>query len=216
MGGTTTDTTYDKVGNRLTLAGPHAAGEAARVDRTIYDALERPVEEVTNYVAGSGALDANLTTRTAYDAAGNVLATVDPRGTVTRYVLNARGLATSQIANCTNAPPASTPADCTGTGTHTGSQNVVTDYSYDGAGAVVTSTVRGATTDVVTRTAYDALGRVTKVILDEGTGRLNLPTEYAYGGLETNRRAGVRVRVRDADELGVALRLVRDAIERGG
>ncbi len=63
VGGTTTDTTYDKLGNALTGTGPYASGEAGRVHKIVYDALDRPVQEITNYLAGSSAPDANLTSR---------------------------------------------------------------------------------------------------------------------------------------------------------
>ena len=192
----TTDTTYDKAGNRLTASEPYADGETPRLSATVYDALDRPIEQITNYVPASNDPDANLTTTTAYDLAGNPTASVDPRGIVTRSVYNDRGLVIETIADCTDSgfTPSADPANCEGAGTHDGATNVVTDTTYDGAGNVLSTTQRDPLTavhDVVTSSAYDETGRLIEQIVDAGEGKLNLRTQYAYDA------AGRQIATRD-------------------
>jgi RHS repeat-associated protein len=177
-----TDFAFDKAGNQLTIDGPHAIGGLGPVTKSIYDALNRPVEQIVNFIAGSSAPDANLTTTTFYDAAGRTVAVRDPRETATRSVFNVRGLASQSIQNCTDAgtTPSSTPATCAGAGTHDGSTNLVTVTAYDGSGATLTVTRQAVSGGVLTEATYDAAGHQIKLVVDKGTGTLNLTTETAY------------------------------------
>jgi YD repeat-containing protein len=56
-----TDFSFDKLGNQLIADGPHAAGESGPVAKSTYDALNRQVEQIANFVSGSSAPDTNLT-----------------------------------------------------------------------------------------------------------------------------------------------------------
>ncbi len=134
---------------------------------------------------GSEDPDANIAAGTAYDRAGRVTATVDAKGIVTRSIFNDRGWVVRSIANCTDSgsTPSADPANCTGAGTHDGATNVVIDTTYDDAGHVLTSTLRDPSSsahDVVTASTYDADGNMVEQVVDTGSGKLNLTTQYAY------------------------------------
>lgn len=211
---------YDGHGNRTAMIENHVAGQPATAERNVrteaaydqsttagkaglvtsetdplgrvtryeYDALGRLTKTVRSFVSGSNASDTNLETRTLYDQLGWPSASVDERGFVTRSVTDRLGRVTKVIANCTDSgvTPSSIQANCLGTGTHNASTNVVTDSAYDAMGNVTRDTVRdpsGAAGDVATAHAYDATGRETRTIVDEGTGKLNLTTETAYDGM---------------------------------
>lgn len=183
---TVVDLAYDKLGNQLTQTGPYSADDpAAPVNKTTYDALDRSLTQVANFVAGSSDPADNLTIRTTYDAAGRVIAVRDPKGTVVRTVVNARGLASRTIEHCTDSgsTPTVDPANCTGGGTHDSDTNLVTDLAYDGSGALRTTVRQESVAGVLTERTRDAAGRIVKVVLDKGSGRLNLTTEFAYDDL---------------------------------
>ena len=200
-----TDYTFDKVSNQLTVDGPHAAGANGPVTKSTYDALNRQVEQIANFVAGSGDPAANLTNTTYYDAAGHVLASRDPKGTVSRSIVNARGLTSRGIENCTDAgtTPSPDPASCVGAGTHNGATNLVIDTAFDGSGATLTTSRQAVAGNVLTESTYDAGGRLVKVVQDKGSGTLNLTTEYAYDAL--GRQTAVR------DPRGTVSRSLYDA-----
>ena len=137
VGGRTTTYAFDRAGNQLTVTDPSGI-----VTTTTYDALNRATVVVANDVASPTLPSEDVTTRTYYDAAGNVVAVKDAAGFTTRTIVNARDQAVTTIANCTDSgtTPTSTPASCTGAGTHNDMTNVVTDRIYDGQGNVVKTT----------------------------------------------------------------------------
>jgi RHS repeat-associated protein len=190
--GVTTTTTFDANGNVVGETEPQVTGPTI-VTTTEYDALDRVTKVIRNDVASPSGTDEDVTTTTYLDAAGNVVATKDPAGVVTRTFFNARGLPLKTIANCKDPgglPPVD-PGACAGSDPADASTNVTTTMVYDGAGlltATTTSDSSGLGT-VVTGYAYDPAGRDSKVIVD--VGGLNLTTETGYN------QSGQRVALRD-------------------
>jgi RHS repeat-associated protein len=189
----TTDTTYDKAGNGLTVTGPYASGQSGQVTKSVYDHLDRLTQSIANYISGSADQSANLTTVTYYDAAGQTLGVVDPKSIVSRTIVNARGVASETIDNCTDSGtiPSPAPASCVGAGTHNGSTNLVSDLTYDGSGAKLTTTRQQQAGGVRTDQTYDAAGHLIKTVVDAASGGLQLTSESAYDG------AGHQVASRD-------------------
>ena len=130
-----------------------------------WDTAGRHTKSITNFVSGGSGADQNLTTTNVYDTAiiagkaGWVTQTTDPIGAVTALTYDALG---RQLASTT-------------TGTGLGSGIAVTTTT-DANGSVTTETLDG----IVTEHTYDVNGRQTKVIVDKGTGKLNLTTETAF------------------------------------
>ncbi len=189
---------YDKMGRQLMTSGPAAVGETPSATATVYDNLDRATQTIANYVQGSQDSDANIASGTYYDRAGRVTATSDALDIVTRSIFNDRGWVVRSIVNCTDTgfTPSPDPANCTGVGTHDGATNVVTDTAYDDAGNTLTTTVRDPSNsahDIVTTFSYDGAGRPTAQVVDAGDGKLNLTTEYAYD------EAGREIATRDPE-----------------
>ena len=158
IGGRSTTYTYDRAGNQLTVTDP-----AGIVNTTTYDALDRATVVIANDVASPSLPTEDITTRTYYDAAGNVVAVMDAAGITTRTILDARGLPAIVITDCTDSgtTPTSNPPACTGGGTHDDTTNVVTQRIYDGQGNVISETAAvGRPAAATTETAYDDAGRV--------------------------------------------------------
>ena len=150
---TQTLTTYDADGNPILVADKErfntdtstqtgALGNAttspqARVYYTTsyYDAADRDVADVnvgdnggtayTRPATVPTASDTVLVTAYAYNAAGWVQSTTDPRGVVAKTSYDALGRTTQTIADYTN-------------GTPTASTNSTTNYTYDGLGGTLT------------------------------------------------------------------------------
>jgi RHS repeat-associated protein len=182
----TTSYAYDRAGNQTGVTDP-----AGTLTTTVYDALDRATTTIANDVASPSGPDQDVTTRTLYDAAGNVVATVDPGGIVARTILNVRNLPVTTLGNCVDDPPGD-PEDCTGSATPTASVNVKRTTTFDGRGDVEASVLhRVGAVGVETRETRDGAGRMLSSVLDAGAGRLNLTTEYAYDN------AGRQVAVRD-------------------
>jgi len=180
--GAVSSSAFDRADNLLSTKNP-----TGDVNATAVDALDREVQSITNCTnsgttqpsagvvcTGAGTHDAstNLTTTTYLDAVGNTLATKDPVGVVNRSFLNVRDLASKTIANCTDSgtsPPAN-PAACTGAGTADARTNVVTDATFDGAGATLQTVVTVANgPNITTQTAYDAANRAVASRDPQGT-----------------------------------------------
>ena len=138
------------------------------------------------------------TMETAYDAAGRVQATLDPRGTITRNIYNTAGQLTDSYLNCTTSGttvPTTFPAwaQCTGGGANDGTYNVRTRYAYDDLGNVITVTAPNGRKTV---TELDADNRVSATVENwvDGVFSSASPTEdvrttYAYD--DAGRRAAV-------------------------
>ena len=202
----TTTYGYDDRGNRISEAAPNG-----RVTTSLYDAANRLVQRIDNDVAGSPTqADQDLSTYYYYDDAGHQIATKVPTldrttFTVTRNVYDDLGRLVTEIRGCTNSgttPPAD-PATCAGTGSVTAGTNVVTSYTYDDGGRMVAMTAPDpsaatgtSSSTVTTRYAYDAVGRLCRVLESatvdlaslgdpcstavSGTTATNLSTRYSY------------------------------------
>jgi YD repeat-containing protein len=156
-----TTTTYDRAGNAVSSTDP-----AGILTTTVYDPLNRSITLIANDVASPTLPTQDVTTRTCFDAAGTTIAVKDPRGISSRMIPNARGVATTAIANCTDSgtTPTSNPPACTGAGTHDATTNVVASTVYDGEGsAIQTVNAVGTGAAATTTTVYDGDGRVQAV-----------------------------------------------------
>ncbi|RPI91406.1 MAG: DNRLRE domain-containing protein, partial [Chloroflexi bacterium] len=189
-----TDTSYDANGNVTVTEDPRGLKT-----RTYYDSLNRPASIVQNFVgdinnddpperpldALTAAISTNIRTDTWYDKAGNVVATVDPRGVWTRtyYDEANRPVATlqdwtgSDLYGDLTTAPAYNPA--------VPDQNVRMTVAYDSDGR------RDTTTDPlgrVTKYEYNDSGQVFKTIANyvnsgepqNGQDQRNIVTQYAY------------------------------------
>ena len=171
-GGPLVTTTSDRNGNAVAVLGADG-----KMSASLVDPLDRVVTSIGNCTnsgttvpaagstcAGTGTADAttNVTTRTFYDKTGGTVAVKDPKGITTRSILNARGLASETIANCTDTgtTPTADPPACVGAGTANDATNVRTTTTFDGSGAALTViTAVGTGEQATTYTAYDGAGR---------------------------------------------------------
>ena len=205
------DTEYDANGNVIATIDPRGI-----TTRTYYDSLNRPITVVQNL--GGQAISEpepptggeifNIRSDTYYDEAGNVIATVDPRGVATRTYYDSANRPYATVQNLigqsiyVTTPPAR--------GGILSDDNVRTDIAYDSFGR------RDFTTDPmerVTKYQYDVLGRLDKVTANYVNGgwpqnnfnQQNIVTQYAYDAL--GRQVQVtdtldRATVNEYDDLG--------------
>ncbi|MEV1004299.1 hypothetical protein [Nonomuraea sp. NPDC050202] len=138
---------YDLVGEQLASVDPNGA----RTEAT-YDDLGRKVTETV--IERKPSIAAH-TTKLAYNAAGMLTSTVDPRGNATTYVPNAAGEVTSTTDPAQNK----------------------TTATYDLAGRPLR--VTDATTNA-TETSYDLAGRPIEVKDLNGSGTALRSTTYGY------------------------------------
>lgn len=139
--------TYD--GSGVVLATTTAASSGTEVTAYTYNSAG----QTTKVIVDQAGL--NLTTETYYDANGNEVAVKDPRGTVTRTILDTARRVSKTILNCTDSgttPPVN-PATCAGTGTSDATWNLTTSYTYDARGNKASET---APNGRATTFAYDA------------------------------------------------------------
>ena len=160
-----TETIYDPNGNVIATIDP-----AARITRTYYDELNRPqymVQNLSNWDVYTDTLPVenlrtnseNLVTETVYNDDGQVIASIDPLGKITRTYYDDAGRPEIVVRNLTDHAIASdTPPDFD---PDYPDQNVRTETVYDEYGRTI------ATIDPlgrVTRTYYDALDRPQYVV----------------------------------------------------
>jgi RHS repeat-associated protein len=185
---TIVDTAYDPDGRVTSVTLPYVSGATKTTNTTAYDPLGRVAQTTVNYISGSSDPAANLVTQNYYDAAGHLIASLDPKHIATRWVYALGGELAMTISNCTDkggndgtTPPAD-PAICAGSGTSDGSTNLRTQSStVSGSGEIVTTQTSGtAPATVTTTTTYDGKGRVLKTVVDPASGGLKLETDYAY------------------------------------
>jgi YD repeat-containing protein len=173
--GRATSYSYDQDGNLKTVTD--AAGtttnnydNADRLIETIdakgvstrftYDAASRVMTRVQDYGAGK----LNLTTTFAYDAKGQQVSVTDALNVVTTYAFDLKGQATRIVTDA-----------------GTGKLNMTTDFIYGGDGKVIWQTdAVGAAAEHKTFFEYDSLGRLTRKTEDQGAGKLNVVTNFAY------------------------------------
>ena len=211
-----TDTFYDKNGNVIATKDPRGI-----ITRTYYDALNRPVAVVQHLVGkdiyedtlpdpeldecGS---EVNICSFTYYDEVGNLIATVDPRGIITRTYYDAANRPEVVIQNLVNqdiyavdSPPYGSPEL---------DENVRTEYSYDEDGH--RDFVRDPRQHL-SRSIYDELGRLTQVIvsyddqyLQNHNNEWNITSTYEYDALSRQ--------VKTIDTLGRVTRTEYDKLGR--
>jgi RHS repeat-associated protein len=165
----TTEHAYDAAGEEIATRDPDLT-----VTRTFYDAQGRVTKTVENCTSsgttvwsagdsgwtgctGLGTQNGtwNLTTTFTYDDRGNKLSEVAPNGRVTTSTYDDLDRLTMQVDNDVVTP--TLPTD-----------DVTTEYAYDAAGfqaaAKSPTATGGASGYRITRSFFDALGRVTRVI----------------------------------------------------
>jgi len=153
---TTTQTFYTSTGLKW-----RTVDELGRDTLTEYDDAGRPVKVSSPEVDNGYGGNARSVTQTAYDAAGNVISTTNPRGSVWTFAYDARNRKITEIR-----PGAGSPT---------------LHWAYDAAGNVVKTTdARGNATD----TTYDVANRVVKVeepsVPVSGGGSARPTTEKGY------------------------------------
>ena len=189
----TTTTTYDAVGNVLTVDGP-LAGTADTV-RNVWDAMRQQVGVIGPDPDGTGAL-LHMATRTTYNADGQV--TKVEQGTTTGQTDGAwAALSVLQTATTAYDVQGRKIRDTAGVGT---AAVTVTQYSYDAASRPLCTAVRmnpavygalpaSACTlgtegtqgpDRITRNVYDAAGQVLRIERAVGTPLAQNYVAYTY------------------------------------
>jgi RHS repeat-associated protein len=147
---------------------------------------------VVNSTSADGT-SAEATTEVAYDGAGRVIATKDPRGTISRTFFDVDGRTTTTVVNCTTSGT-TIPSDwatCTGAGTQDGTFNLTTTYTYDGHGNQASMV---APNGRVTTSTYDDGDRLTVLVENDVASPAgpadDVTTELFYD--EGGRQAAVR------------------------
>ncbi|MEI7743007.1 MAG: DUF6531 domain-containing protein, partial [Chloroflexota bacterium] len=241
----TTTFGYDARGNKTSEFVRHIGTDGLTTTWT-YNDLDQLTKQVDNDVATPTLPTEDVTTEYAYDANGRQVAVRSPSPaggtTVTRTLYDSLGRVTSTIADCIDTSPPANWWECTGSAPKTTAVNVTATFTYDADGHRLSVTGPSpAATDgsdaptVTTRNAYDAAGRLCRVLenatvdLDgsdrctrpiTGTATTNVSTLYSYdprGNLATmiDGRGNptlygydVRGRMIKLDQPGVATDLV--------
>jgi YD repeat-containing protein len=148
--------TYDRGGRLETLTDARGV-----VTRVVYDNANRTFTTTVDTAAGG----LSLVTTNTYDGQGRVINVQSPGGRNVATEYDRAGRVTLVSVD---------PAGL----------NLRTRYEYDRAGQQVTVTEGfGSAAPRVTRYEYDKLGRRTREIVDPGTGRLNLTTDFKYDAI---------------------------------
>ena len=217
-----TQTVYDDQGNAIATIDTLGV-----IIRTYYDSLNRPEYVVTNLVGQNISVptppayddnypDRNVRTQTFYDAAGNVIATKDNAGHITRTYYDVNNRPVTAVQNLTGqtidtpTPPSRNPS--------TPDQNLRTDTTYDANGNAI------ATTDpagVITRTYYDAANRPITTAQNLMGQAISVETPPAYSPTYPDRNVLTDTYYDDAgnaiaavDTLGVVTRTYYDSANR--
>ncbi|MFR9755052.1 DNRLRE domain-containing protein [Streptomyces sp. TR06-5] len=179
-----TTTTYDKVGNVLTVTRPQGNLTATEDDYTTtysYDEIYQPVSMVD--------AEGN-TTSSEYDSVGNLVTVVDPKKNATAdtsdfttkyaYDLNHRVVSTTDASGVST----SVHYDLDGrTDSTTDAENNTTEYSFDHRGMTTQVKVPysddgGSVTYRTTQYVYDEVGNRTKVVTPRGVETTGDATDY--------------------------------------
>jgi RHS repeat-associated protein len=181
-----TQYTYDALGRRITVEDPHG-----RVDWTCYDPAGRVVRTVAN-ASGDGGTpqtdpcdsenyltsaepDVDRISETVFDVVGDIIATIDAEGIITRTYYDLANRLTTVVQNLVGqaieeeTPPIYDPAHP--------DHNVRSDAVYDAAGNVIASI---DTLGRITRTYYDALNRPDVIVQNLVGQPVTNPTPPAY------------------------------------
>jgi YD repeat-containing protein len=157
--------TVDAVGNKV-IYTYDAAGRV--LTRTIDPSVFDPVTEEL--------IGLNLKTTYRYDGQGRNVWVQDANLVWTLTSFDATGRKTEVIVDPKRGPDWTSGPDDNPEGL-----NLRTTYVYDGgAKLTVTQGVVGGANLKTTEYHYDALGRLTKEVIDPGTGKLNITCLYAY------------------------------------
>lgn len=179
--GNTTTYTYDELGRQTSATGPEV--EAGRpvsrvayntfgepvavtdplgnVTRIEYDRLGRVVRTIAPTYTPLGGIPVNPTTETRYDAAGNVIEQIDPRGNSIRYTYDQFGRVLTR-----DAPGA------------TGDERAVTRYTYTLTGEVLS--IVDPTGARVEFTYDDLDRRITETVVERWPVTDNFTTRFTY------------------------------------
>jgi RHS repeat-associated protein len=179
QGGTTssnphTHYTYDLDGNLLSTTDPDSD-----TTYTVYDALNRPIRNVS--ALGSGSNDMHYATTTTYDAVGNALSVTDPDGNTTSYTydrLNRQTATTDPLHNVST-----TQYDDAGNVVQaTDADGRVTDYVYDADNRQTEELwLSAGVVSHIVQTTYDAAGQVLGVTESDSQNAGNGTCyQYAY------------------------------------
>ncbi len=175
-----TDTVYDPAGNVFQTIDP-----AGIVTQTYYDAANRPSFTVQNFV-DPGIYDPtypdqNIRTEYFYDANGNVIATKDTLGVITRTYYDGLNRPKTVVQNLTGQDITETNAPGRGT-----SSNIRNDTYYDANGnTIAIIDPKG----IITRTYYDSLNQsvaVVKNLVGKSYADSTLPDPAQDCGTEAN------------------------------
>ena len=161
-------TIYDPAGNAIA-----SMDRLGITTRTYYDALNRPIIIITNWVGEDIYSDIppeydpqipnqNLRTDYVYDNAGNQIAVIDPRGVLTRTYYDDVNRPISVVQNWVgtdfvNDPLPSYDSDYP-------DQNVRVDTIYDAQGRMIASKQYVGNEEVITRYYYDSLNRTVAIV----------------------------------------------------
>jgi len=171
--GTSETKTYDDNGNVLTQTD-----RAGRVTTFVYDAANRLTETIHPDAETNDGNDANNPrSKSLYDVVGQLVASIDENGNVTRYQYDLAGRRTQAILTAINGTTA-TVVDAYDTlgrrQSSTDANGHVTLYRYDAVGRLLETEHEGA----ISKVEYDAAGR--KVADTDAQGRI---TRYGYDAL---------------------------------
>ena len=173
------DTVYDDAGNVAS-----SIDSAGVFTQTSYDDANRPILTIQNFV-GTGDYDPaypdqNIRTEYTYDLNGNLIATKDTAGVITRTYYDALSRPVTVVQHLTGQAISVATPPARGT-----SSNLRMDTYYDGNGNVIASVdPKGA----ITRTYYDALNRPTAVVQNLVGQAISNATPPA-AGVEANIRS---------------------------
>jgi len=213
-----TEYRYDIRGNQIAVIDTYGT-----ITRTYYDLDNRPVTVVQNLTGqsietatppaqGANATE-NIRTDTVYDDAGNVIATIDPAGVITRVYYDNANRPVTTVQNLTGqAISVATPPSYTSTNPD---QNIHTDTTYDANGNVIAST---DTLGVITRTYYDVLNRPVTTVQNLTGQAVSVATPPARGSSSNIRTDTVYDAngnvIATEDPKGIITRTYYDALNR--
>ncbi len=189
-------TVYDVNGNVIASIDP-----GGKITRTYYNELQRPTIVLDNWVGGlitdttapdynAQYPDQNVRTTTVYDAAGNVVQTIDNANLVTHFCYDALNRVVKTVQNPTVGDPCvdyapSSAAD----------EDLIQQTVYDQGGNVI------ATLDPagrITRTYYDVLNRPSVVIQNLVGQAITVTTAPSYDNDYPDRNVGSQTFYDDA------------------